>query len=377
MRQVLIPGDPISRIAVMPAPAPRTLAVMLSSARLTAIASKPSLRATTSIHSRVRVAVFPARSIRAPNRSSTSTASLDAEEPALSSRSEDEVTPVSMPMAPPGMTAKCHVGPGSNDTRPAVSARASLVLLQVAHPLPAAARIERLHGRDGAVRLGSEILLVEDALVIDEERHHAGIAVLRRIGHQREAADQLAARDVIQRSPVSALPLAGQNLVVVAVIGHALVAGAITLRRRTGGKVAERALILAGLRRPVQAVLLARPADDALRVDPVPGDSLLGIFVLCVDIGETGLDGAQFVAADAAKQDLLAPGGRVELPCPVLTHERNGKREVILPDDQDCLVVALHGDPVFGVIGGKKLLPRRRVGDRIAGRHDVAAVAAE
>jgi hypothetical protein len=78
IRQALIPDGPISRIIVARSPERRTLAVMLSSDRLTDTASKPNLRASTSIHSRVRVAVFPARSIKAPNDSSTSTASLSA-----------------------------------------------------------------------------------------------------------------------------------------------------------------------------------------------------------------------------------------------------------------------------------------------------------
>ena len=50
---------------------------MLSRDRLIEIASKPILRAVTPIHSRVRVAVLPARIIRAPKASSTSIASLD------------------------------------------------------------------------------------------------------------------------------------------------------------------------------------------------------------------------------------------------------------------------------------------------------------
>src|SRR5262245_55278439 len=56
---------------------------------------------------------------------------------------------------------------------------------------PRAIRIEGRHaGRDGG-RARSEILLVDHALVIDDEGHHAGIAVLCRIGDERETADHL------------------------------------------------------------------------------------------------------------------------------------------------------------------------------------------
>jgi hypothetical protein len=75
IRETLTPGAPISPMVVADSPERLTVTVMLSIERLTATASKPILRAITSIHSRVRAAVFPERSIEAPNRSSTSTAS--------------------------------------------------------------------------------------------------------------------------------------------------------------------------------------------------------------------------------------------------------------------------------------------------------------
>src|SRR5262249_28962154 len=57
------------------APERVTATVMLSNESATDTVSKPRLRAITSSHSRVRMAVLPARSMAAPNRSSTSTAS--------------------------------------------------------------------------------------------------------------------------------------------------------------------------------------------------------------------------------------------------------------------------------------------------------------
>ena len=82
MRDALIPGTPISRIIVICWPERRTLAVMLSVERLNDIEWKPIVGAISSIHSRVRAAVLPARIIKAPNQSSTSAASLDLVEPA-------------------------------------------------------------------------------------------------------------------------------------------------------------------------------------------------------------------------------------------------------------------------------------------------------
>src|SRR5215216_4744210 len=92
IRQTLTPGGPISRIAVARSPERWTVVMTLSSVRLADIASKPILRAIASSHSRVRTAVFPARSIRTPNHSSTSTASPGAAEIALVSWSKADVT---------------------------------------------------------------------------------------------------------------------------------------------------------------------------------------------------------------------------------------------------------------------------------------------
>jgi hypothetical protein len=75
IRETLTPGAPISRMVVAHSPERPTVTVMLSIERLTDTASKPILRAITSIHSRVRAAVFPERNIRAPNCSNTSKAS--------------------------------------------------------------------------------------------------------------------------------------------------------------------------------------------------------------------------------------------------------------------------------------------------------------
>jgi hypothetical protein len=68
------------------------------------------LRAITAIHSRVRIAVFPACSIKAPNQSSTSTALPRAAEVALFSRSDDEVT-----RGPERDVPDCHISAGDTD----------------------------------------------------------------------------------------------------------------------------------------------------------------------------------------------------------------------------------------------------------------------
>src|SRR5262249_41371504 len=157
----------------------------------------------------------------------------------------------------------------------------------------------------------------------------------------------------------------------------ALLAGAIALGRGAGGKVAERAFVLAGLRRPVEAVLLAGLADDALGIDAVAADAFLGVFLLRIDIGQRGLDRAQVVAADAAEQDFVAAGRGVELPAAVLAHQRDRERPVLVADDELGLVSALRHHPVLGIVGVEHALARVGVSDVVAGGEEFGAARPE
>src|SRR5689334_14045073 len=107
--------------------------------------------------------------------------------------------------------------------------------------------------------------------------------------------------------------LARQNPIEVAVERHSPALGAsatrIAFRLRTRHEWAERARRLAGLGGPVQSVVLARAAGEALRVFEDAGARMtLGVVLaLRVDVREADLDDAQLVAADPTSQDLLAP----------------------------------------------------------------------
>src|SRR5262249_43431326 len=163
-----------------------------------------------------------------------------------------------------------------------------------------------------------------------------------------------------------------KNLIVVAVIGSALLADAIALRGGTRGELAEWALVLAGLRRPVEAVLLARLADNALCVNAIAGDAPVGIFLLRVDIGETGLDRAQLIAADAAIKDLLPSGRGIEPPGAILAHERDREWPIFPAEHQRGLVRTLHHHLMLVIVSLDNATARRRIGDRIAGGDHVA-----
>src|SRR5262249_47292514 len=80
-------------------------------------------------------------------------------------------------------------------------------------------RIVRVVGRHVGSALGgarTEVLLVDGAVVVDDERHHAGVAVFRRPRDEAEAADHLALHHVVLHAARRGRSLPGEDLVVVA-----------------------------------------------------------------------------------------------------------------------------------------------------------------
>src|SRR4029078_2074308 len=92
-------------------------------------------------------------------------------------------------------------------------------------------------------RLGAEVALVDVAALVDDEGHHAGLAVGHRPGDDAEAAAHAAVHQVAVGAARSVGALAIEQAVAIAVI--ALTLG--VARLRLGDQRAERALRLAGL----------------------------------------------------------------------------------------------------------------------------------
>src|SRR6185437_1553135 len=179
----------------------------------------------------------------------------------------------------PPLPPKFRFFPASTSTRlRCITAFSSLV------------RVEQHDGFGYPLRWSSEILLVADAGMIDHEGHNAGIAVFGGIGDQREAADHLALDDVVQGAArrVGSLPL--QNSKIIPVIGRRLLSCLVSFGRCLRRQLAKRARV--GVITPVQPILLAWAAHNALGIDPctVAGAILFGIFVLGIDEGQAGLD---------------------------------------------------------------------------------------
>ena len=113
-------------------------------------------------------------------------------------------------------------------------------------------------------------------------------------------------------------------------------------------KLAERTVVA----RPIKAVFLAGGADDALSIHPdALASILLGIFILGIDKGQTGLDRIELIPPDAAIENFETASFRIELPSGLVLRQRDREREVVIADDDDGLLVTLGLDRGFCVIG--------------------------
>src|SRR5256886_4289807 len=199
---------------------------------------------------------------------------------------------------------------------------------------PAGVRVERLHGQAEGARVRPEVLLVHDAVVVDDETHHAGDAVLRGEGDQCEARDHVTTRDVVVFAVRRSGPLGGQDPVEIPVEWRrARTLAPVASGPRAGDEIAERARRLAGPGGPVEAIALARSAGELLRVleDAAAGAVLGVVLALGVHVGQARLDREELIAADAPREDLLAPPPRIEPPALAVLHERDRKRPVVGP----------------------------------------------
>src|SRR6516225_6576752 len=143
-----------------------------------------------------------------------------------------------------------------------------LYLNRAFHPPPSVIRVKARHFHADIEGAPAEVLLVDGPLMIDEERHQAGSAVSRGKGHERESADPVAARHIVDFAARGVRPLPGENLIVIALIGSPPLAfDGISLLCSRGGEFTERTLVLAGRCRPVEAVSFSWSADKTPCVD--------------------------------------------------------------------------------------------------------------
>ena len=150
--------------------------------------------------------------------------------------------------------------------------------------------------------------MINDAVPIDDEAHHAGVAIALRPGDQRITIGHQPIAQIALRAAWRILALCCEQAIEITVIGHP--------RLGIGETRAKRALGFAGQRRPVQAIALAGRGQRTL--GEVFGRLAIGVlrevFLLRIGVGQRDLDGGEFVATDASGSHLGRRGPGIESP---------------------------------------------------------------
>src|SRR2546427_4308042 len=176
--------------------------------------------------------------------------------------------------------------------------RACLLLFD---QLPARIRVVFGDGGGDCRSIRAEVFLIDPALVIDDESHHAGAAPLGGPRDQRVAGDHVAVDDVAESSSRSMRALAREDSKKVPVIRRTgllrsiiaspggrlglptrrVLSRCVTLRARVGHHSAQRTRLFVQGSVPVEAVVCAGRAQELLRVHGQPVfDSVLRFRVI-------------------------------------------------------------------------------------------------
>src|SRR5579863_3657924 len=137
-------------------------------------------------------------------------------------------------------------------------------LVLVGHRGPGVVGIEQLHLAEFIEGFDSEILLVDDAVLTDNEGLHAGDTIFSGRRNQGEAPDHYAFNHEVHLTKRRRRALALQNLEEISVVRFRL--EVISLLDGLGDFFADRAAPATIRILPGEAVLRAGRADDALRV---------------------------------------------------------------------------------------------------------------
>src|SRR5690242_16142518 len=206
---------------------------------------------------------------------------------------------------------------------------------------PGLIRVEALHLLEFVKSARSEVLLIDDTVLTNDEGLDTRLTVLGWGGYQGEASDHHAFHDVVHLTQRGRWTLPFQNLEEISVVW--LGSGGVTLFDHPGDLFANWSTPTAILVLPAQAILFAGVADNALGVLVyVEAFAWLErILVLRVHIPSTDIDCVQLVSANAAMEEFLPAGSGIEVPLVPRLHERHRKRPVLVAHEQESPVPLL------------------------------------
>src|SRR5271169_5559397 len=228
------------------------------------------------------------------------------------------------------------------------------------------------YGATKLFRVLPKVFLVHHTVLVDDEGHDAGIAILGGIGHEGEAADQFTVHQVVARAAFGRGSLCGEHAVIVAVERRLLallyvvaLAGGVHEQRPDGA----RGFVISGL--PVESVVLAVVADELERIVFDLVAVLYGgrVLALGVDQGVKYFDGVVLVGANPTIEDFLHSGFGIEVPCAAAVLDYGNRHWPILSAYvEGGGLVRLDHDPMHLVI------PPNEVGRHFLVRHVIAGM---
>src|SRR6266403_1381357 len=189
---------------------------------------------------------------------------------------------------------------------------------------PGTIRIESIHFNKLIEGGRPKILLVDNAVVADDEGLHAEIPFA----------------DWCRGS------LTFQNLEEIAMIW--LGTAGVALFDRSSNLFANRSAPTTIRVLPCQAILLAWSAYSArgVLVRIVAFTLLECVFVLCFHVAAADVNGVQFIASDATVEEFLAAGFGIKRPFGAQLNDWHGERPVLVAHQEECPVplFRIHGD---------------------------------
>src|SRR5208283_2909654 len=137
------------------------------------------------------------------------------------------------------------------------------------HLLPRLVRVIFCNCLCSLFRPGSQVLLVNNTLLVYHEGHYSCHPVLRRVCQQTKAGGHLAVDHIIHFTTRGIAALTFQDIEIIPVVWDPLLArfpGSVSLFRGTGNQRPQGTLLLSRRCFPVQAILFALMAPESLSV---------------------------------------------------------------------------------------------------------------
>ena len=231
--------------------------------------------------------------------------------------------------------------------------------------------VERGHRFGYVSGMGTEILLVDDALAVNQEGHHARVSVDSRVSQETKATSHGSVNDVVLGATGRFGALAGECAEEVS-----MECGLFVLVSFAVGKSDERTdgtfwLALGGL--PVQSVLFAGIADELLGVLVDRRTIVQSGEVIDLGVSQNAAnpDGGVFVAPYPAVQNLFQPGLGVELPLPAgVFLKRDRKGPVLCAEKQRLIAIDFLPPAIHLLVAPNEVVRVLLVHYRVTGRND-------